>query len=156
MKLSANFSLDQLCISRDHPDLLDSNFKQAQTPLYLGHAKILCDTVLEPLLAIFPAGYDIHSAFRGPALNAAVGGSPTSQHCQFLAVDLVPKGYAGRIPLAFAKIMAWGLEPQKPRFRQLLSEAGNIHIGCAMGNGNDGEVGAWDGKKQVWFKGGLS
>lgn len=35
-------------------------------------------------------GIRISSGFRGPALNAAVGGSSTSAHCYGYAFDLVP------------------------------------------------------------------
>ena len=50
--------------------------------------------------------------------------------------------------------MEWGLESGRPKFRQLLSEAGNIHIGLAHGMAGDGMVGGWNsGQLSTWFKG---
>jgi len=49
--------------------------------------KAVCEHILEPVLANFQQPVRINSAYRGPKLNAAVGGSAKSQHCNGEAVD---------------------------------------------------------------------
>lgn len=46
----------------------------------------LCTDLLEPIRSHFGA-IVVHSGYRSPALNAAVGGSPSSQHMRGEAVD---------------------------------------------------------------------
>lgn len=48
----------------------------------------LCNNVLEPLRAHYGRPIVISSGFRAPAVNRAIGGSPTSQHCKGEAADL--------------------------------------------------------------------
>ena len=50
--------------------------------------KILCEKVFEPLRLHFANPIRISSMFRGKALNKAVGGSKTSQHCKGEAMDI--------------------------------------------------------------------
>lgn len=68
----------------------------------------------------------VTSGYRSPEVNASVGGSKTSAHCQGLAVDFTCPGYGS--PLAVAKaILASGIE-----FDQLIHEYGAwVHIGFA-------------------------
>jgi hypothetical protein len=50
--------------------------------------------------------------------------------------------------------MEWGLTTGRPKFRQLLAEGGNIHIGLAHGAACDGQVGGWvAGKLTTYFPG---
>jgi putative chitinase len=84
-------------------DMLSPNFKmkdfiKSETAIRKGidntpsheHKKALkavCEHILEPVLAHFQKPVRINSAYRGPKLNAAVGGSAKSQHCNGEAVD---------------------------------------------------------------------
>src|ERR1019366_1292093 len=90
--LSQHFNAEDLIVSRDHPELIAASLAQALEPAMLENGRALAANILEPLLLLFPQGPSIHSCFRGDALNAAVGGSPTSQHRAFLAVDFLPFG----------------------------------------------------------------
>ena len=47
---------------------------------------VLCTTLLEPVRNRF-GPVSIHSGYRGPAVNAAIGGSKTSQHMKGEAAD---------------------------------------------------------------------
>lgn len=58
--------------------------------------------VLEPLQAHLPSPIRITSGYRSPALNAAVGGSPTSQHQVGEAVDFQVAGFP---PLQLVEII---------------------------------------------------
>ena len=88
--LSRHFNVEDLCVSRDYPDLALKALPEALDPEMLANGRRLAENILEPLLVLFPAGIEIHNGFRSHALNLAVGGSPTSQHCYFQAVDFLP------------------------------------------------------------------
>ena len=49
---------------------------------------VLVENLLDPLRAKWGRPLHINSGYRSPALNRAVGGSPTSQHCKGQAADL--------------------------------------------------------------------
>lgn len=67
---------------------------------HLAHIVETVETLLEPLreawedychdAGLGTPGIRISSGYRGPALNAAVGGSTTSAHCHGYAFDLIP------------------------------------------------------------------
>ncbi len=82
-KLSPHFTFGELT-DTSRTSLLEANRKQA-IPL-LGAGKALCSELLEPIRERF-GPVIIHSGFRGPTLNEAVGGSKTSQHMKFQAAD---------------------------------------------------------------------
>lgn len=48
----------------------------------------LCEEILEPVRNHYGRPFRPNSGYRGPELNDAVGGSPTSQHCLAEAVDI--------------------------------------------------------------------
>lgn len=58
----------------------------AEAVPYTATLRALCETLLEPVRARF-GPVSIHSGFRGPSLNAAIGGSKTSQHMRGEAAD---------------------------------------------------------------------
>ena len=51
-------------------------------------AKLLCEKVFEPIRAFVGGPIKINSGFRSAALNRAIGGSSTSQHCKGEAIDI--------------------------------------------------------------------
>lgn len=53
---------------------------------------ILANNILQPIRNYYKVPITVTSGFRGPALNAKVGGSKTSQHCFGEAVDILVKG----------------------------------------------------------------
>ena len=57
------------------------------TATHLAALKAVCEKILEPVYAHYKKPIRINSAYRGPALNKAVGGSAKSQHCNGEAVD---------------------------------------------------------------------
>lgn len=61
---------------------------------HLENLKLVCQKILEPVRKHFGKPIRINSGYRGPALNAAVGGSKTSQHCNGEAVDFEIDGLA--------------------------------------------------------------
>lgn len=96
-KLSQNFNLEEFTASSTAKAKGISNIP---TATHKNNLKYLCVSVLEPLRALLNAKYTIYqgkkvksvsiritSGYRSSALNKAVGGSTTSQHCQGLAAD---------------------------------------------------------------------
>ena len=85
MKVSKNFSLEELLVSSDHPQL-------AAIPVELGYVVAinlgrLVAIVLQPLRNRF-GPIVIHSGYRPPALNAAVGGANHSTHTNGRGADI--------------------------------------------------------------------
>lgn len=82
----------------------------------------LCTTLMEPIRARF-GPISVHSGFRGPAVNTAIGGSKTSQHmtgqaCDFHAVnatlDQVMRWICLESGLKFGQVILEGRSPDKP------------------------------------------
>ena len=82
-KLSPHFTFGELT-NTSHSSLLQANRQEAMRLIKSGEA--LCKNLLEPIRAQF-GPVIIHSGFRGPSLNDAVGGSKKSQHMLFEAAD---------------------------------------------------------------------
>lgn len=89
MQLTDHFTLAELTRSdtaeRRHID-------NTPTPEVIDNLRALCHNVLEPARQAFGAPIYITGGYRCPALNAAVGGKPTSQHLRGEAADLQVKG----------------------------------------------------------------
>ena len=83
MQLSKNFSLNELTKSQTAIRLGITNVPSSQEIFNL---KNLCENVLQPVREQF-GPIRISSGYRSPALNAKIGGSKTSQHCNGEAAD---------------------------------------------------------------------
>lgn len=84
MNLTSSFSFSEAC-NTSHADLEAMNRIQGST--YIPNMRDLAVNVLEKIRAKY-GPFTISSWFRGPELNRAVGGSPTSQHCKGQAADI--------------------------------------------------------------------
>lgn len=84
MTLTQHFSFEELTRTRQ-ADLQDENRREARD--YFDKLKQVAQ-MLEVVRAKFGA-VRVNSGFRGPAVNAAVGGSATSQHSKGEAADIV-------------------------------------------------------------------
>ena len=82
----------------------------------------LVDNILDPLREVYGGPVHISSGYRSGILNAAVGGSPRSQHLQGQAADLYADTLAGTRRL-FLLIQSLGLP-----FDQLIWEGSWIHV----------------------------
>ena len=91
MTLSPHFTFEELTLTT-HRGLLEQNQDEARGRM--DALRSLCSTLLEPLRAHFAAPVIVHSGFRCAALNAAIGGSPSSQHMLGEAADLHVNGVA--------------------------------------------------------------
>jgi len=84
MRLSKNFTLQEFTKSQT---ALRQGIDNSPNPEHLGNATELFRNVVQNVRDNFGVTV-INSGYRGPALNEAVGGSSTSQHCKGEAVDI--------------------------------------------------------------------
>lgn len=84
MKLSKNFALSEITHSNTAKRLGIDN---EPTETHLQNMQHLVDNLLQPLRdAVGPIR--VSSGYRNPALNRAIGGSRSSQHCKGEALDI--------------------------------------------------------------------
>jgi hypothetical protein len=84
MQLSPHFSLREMTAT-SHRSLLAENMEQGKA--FVPQLTKLCVGLLEPIRTHFAAPVSIHSGYRCPALNTAIGGSKTSAHMRGEAAD---------------------------------------------------------------------
>ena len=91
MKLTPNFSLSEMTKS---DTALRLDMDNTPNAVQVGNLKTLCEKVLQPVRDHFGKGVKVNSGFRHPQVNAAVGGSTTSDHCKGMAADIEIPGVA--------------------------------------------------------------
>jgi zinc D-Ala-D-Ala carboxypeptidase len=125
MKLTQHFSLSELTRSQTATRKgIDNQPDDEQ----LANLVALCECVLQPIRDHFGTSVRISSGLRVPELNAAIGGSTTSDHCKGMAADIeVP-------PIDNLELARW-VEGSGLAFRQLILEyydgtpdSGWIHV----------------------------
>ena len=85
MNLSQHFALDEFTRSQTASR---KGIRNVPGPNEIDNLRDLCINVLEPIRAQWKAPILISSGYRSPALNIAIGGSKTSQHCYGMAADI--------------------------------------------------------------------
>lgn len=123
-KLAPNFTLGELT-STGQTSLLATNRREAEQ--YLDAGKALA-AMLQVIRDHYKKPVNINSAFRGPSLNAAVGGSKTSQHMKFEAADFTVEGVTlqevfdwirKHSGLKYGQVILEGRQPGKPTWIHL-------------------------------------
>ncbi|NTV50922.1 MAG: hypothetical protein HGA20_14940 [Geobacteraceae bacterium] len=111
---------------------------------------LICATVLETIRAHYNKPIHVTSNYRSPAVNKAVGGSPTSAHSAALGIDFEVDGESN---LAVCKWCAANI----PDYDQVIyefGEAGWIHLGLTNGTPRKQKLSAVkQGKKTVYTNG---
>ena len=85
MKLTNNFTLEELTKSET---ALRHNLDNTPTDDIVANLRILAEKVLQPVREHYAKGVKVNSGYRAPEVNAAVGGSKTSDHCKGMAADI--------------------------------------------------------------------
>lgn len=127
MKLSEHFQLSEFTKSATANKY---GFKNIPNDNQIANLKALCENVLEPLRQHFNVPIIISSGYRSPALNKAVGGTPTSQHKTGEACDIhIPDEATGNQWFEWIK--------DNLQFDQLIKERATktsksfwIHVSC--------------------------
>lgn len=129
-------------------DLQESNLIEA-----LRHVDRLREVaqMMEVIRGYYCLPIMVGSGYRGRELNRRVKGSKNSAHCRAEACDfniLTMKSVLGR-----TEILHWIWKESGIKFRQLIIEAGCIHIALPRGDGYDGQVFEYDVNtgKRVWL-----
>lgn len=111
MKLTKNFSLAEMTKS-DTALRLDMDNTPGDEEI--ANLQALCENVLQVVRDAYGVGVKVNSGFRHPDVNAAVGGSKTSDHCKGMAADIEIPGVAN------ADLAEWIVENLE--FRQVILE----------------------------------
>jgi len=91
MKLTENFTLSEMVKSET---ALRQGLDNTPGDAEIANLKVLAEKVLQPIRDNFKRGVKVNSGFRHPNVNAAVGGSRTSDHCKGQAADIEIPGLA--------------------------------------------------------------
>jgi zinc D-Ala-D-Ala carboxypeptidase len=125
MRLSEHFELAEFLVSET---AARRGIANEPTPEIIDNLRRLCQSVLEPLRVKLARPVVITSGYRSPALNRAVGGSPTSHHMQGRAADIIVPGMT---PLAVCQIA----QQMKLPCVQIIHEFGRwTHLAVAISN----------------------
>lgn len=85
MQLTENFSLNEMIKSET---ALRHGLDNTPPEDVIDNLRTLCEQVLQPLRTAYGRGIKVNSGYRSPDVNAAVGGSRTSDHCKGQAADI--------------------------------------------------------------------
>jgi zinc D-Ala-D-Ala carboxypeptidase len=108
MNLSPHFTLSELTRT-------SSGIANVPTDTEVKALGELCTTLLEPVRAKF-GPVSIHSGYRGPAVNAAIGGSKTSQRMRGEAADFHCPG------ATLEDVMRWIVTESGLKYGQVILE----------------------------------
>lgn len=118
MQLSKNLALAEVTRSESAKRKGISN---QPTPEHIENLKKVAENIFQPIREHFGVPIHVSSGYRSKALNDAIGGSLTSQHCQGEALDLdmdgSPSGVSNKDVFEFIK--------NKLNFDQLIWEFGS-------------------------------
>jgi len=89
MKLSTNFTLEELTISQT---ALRNGIDNTPDKEEIENLKKLCINILQPLRDDFELPLVVSSGFRSKELSSLVGSKITSQHCSGCAADFIIPG----------------------------------------------------------------
>ena len=113
-KLSENFTLSEMVKSET---ALRHGLDNIPGQTEVDNLRLLAEKVLQPVREHYKKGVKVNSGFRHPEVNAAVGGSKTSDHCKGQAADIEIPGVAN------ADLAEWIKDNLE--FDQLIYEFGN-------------------------------
>jgi len=85
MNLTANFTLHEMVKSET---ALRQGLDNTPGDVEIAALRLLAEKVLQPVRDHYGKGVKVNSGFRHPNVNAAVGGSRTSDHCRGMAADI--------------------------------------------------------------------
>lgn len=117
MRLSEHLSLAEVIKSETAKRRGVSNMP---TEAHLANFKLLAEKVFEPIRNHFGNPIHISSGYRSKALNEAIGGASSSQHCTGEAIDIDMDGSADGI----TNKMVFDYIKENLQFDQLIWEFG--------------------------------
>jgi len=136
MKLSEHLDLSEVTRSESAKR---KGIANNPTPEHLENFKKLAEHVFEPIRNHFGVPINISSGYRSKALNKAIGGSSTSDHCYGKAIDIDMDGSSSGV--TNNDIFHWIKDNLK--FKQLIAEfpqagkLGWVHVAYGDGLNNN-------------------
>lgn len=91
MQLTKNFSLSELVKSQTATRLDIDNTPSSEV---IDNLRTLAENILQPIRDYYETSVRVSSGYRSPELNAAIGGSRTSDHTRGRAADIEISGVA--------------------------------------------------------------
>ena len=117
MQLSEHLSLAEVTRSETAKRKGVSN---QPTEAHIANFKLLAENIFEPIRNHFEKPIFISSGYRSAALNKAIGGAASSQHCTGEAIDIDMDGHAGGV----TNKMVFDYIKENLNFDQLIWEFG--------------------------------
>jgi hypothetical protein len=139
MKISEHLDLSEVTRSETAKRRGISN---EPTPEHLENFKKLAINVFEPIRKHFGFPIHISSGYRSKALNTAIGGSLTSQHCKGEAIDIDMDGSANGI----TNKMVFDYIKANIKFDQMIWEFGSdtnpdwVHVSYSSSGKQRGQI----------------
>ena len=124
VNITKNFTLEELYAS---DTARTKGINNRPTTEAIGNLTRLTYCLLQPLRDKLGKPIIITSGYRSPALNKAIGGAPTSQHCKGEAADLYSPGMTIKELYNFVK--SSGLE-----YDQMIEEGTWLHLSYRKGH----------------------
>ncbi len=123
MDLTTNFSVEEMTFSGVASRLGLNNTPGRVEAANLKRVAVLMETIRR-LLGDRPIV--VHSGYRSPELNQAIGGVETGAHCHGLACDFICPDFGAPAQVALAIFNA------HIEYDQLILEYGWVHVGLAQ------------------------
>lgn len=137
MRLSKNFSLDELLVSQT---AARHGVVNKPDTYAIQNLQRLVDKLLQPMRDLIAVPVLVSSGYRSLAVNNLVGGSKTSAHMHGFAADFIAPSFG--TPREIATFLAKELPARGIRFDQIILEFDQwVHIGlCTQIGSQRGEV----------------
>ena len=123
MKVSKHFTLDEFLLSEVAARL---GLDNTPTLVVITHLSLVAATMERIRTLLGNSPIVIHSGYRSPQVNKAVGGVATSAHCRGLACDFVCPEFGTPYEVALAILRS------DTDYDQLILEYGWVHVGLAQ------------------------
>lgn len=120
MNLTPHFTIEELT----HSDMASRRGIDNQPPADVLPRLVALAQKLEEVRDLVGAPLVIHSGYRSPAVNRAVGGSTLSAHCNGYAADFIAPAFG--TPRQIAQALA----SSDIEFDQVIYEGTWVHISC--------------------------
>jgi zinc D-Ala-D-Ala carboxypeptidase len=125
MNLSKNFTLSEMTKSETalRKDMVNDPLDRE-----LGNLIALAQEVLQPVRDHYGVGVKVNSGYRSPDVNAAVGGSRTSDHCKGMAADIEIPGIANAVLAEYIKDNLKFTQLILEFYTQGIPDSGWVHV----------------------------
>lgn len=125
MQLTKNFSLAELTKSQQGTRLGIDNTPSEEV---INALQNLCKGVLQPLRDNLGKVVSVSSGYRSVALNKAIGGSSTSEHCKGYAADIEVPGVDNKVLFEYIRKNFKFTQLILEFYEEGISDSGWVHV----------------------------